>query len=285
MARERRAHPRFPLVLAVQYLGAESALDYTENLSAGGLFLRTERQFKAGERVKLVLFFPQVVEPLEIEVEVVRLREEGDEGPAGVAVRVPDGNLVDRERLSDLARRIAAAGTQPEPSARILLVEDNHLVASMYAAALRRLAESDRLAGLAIEIVSDGAQAFDRLAREPRIDVLVTDLFMPVLTGLELVEKVRGESSLADLPILVITSGSDRERERLARFGVAAMLRKPVKYHELVAQVRAILMKRGVIRPLPAERGSPEGEQGARPLTDATGAPSLDGNDEPASRR
>jgi CheY-like chemotaxis protein len=269
----------------VQYLGAESALDYTENLSESGLFLRTERQFKAGEKVKLVLFFPQIVEPLEIEVEVVRIREEGLDGPAGVAVRVPDGNLVDREKLADLARRIAATGRQPEPTARILLVEDNHLVASMYAAALRRLAETDHLTGLGIEIVSDGAQAFDRLLREPRIDVLVTDLFMPVLSGVEMIEKVRNEPSIADLPILVITSGSDREREQLARFDVAAMLRKPVKYHELVAQVRSILVKRGIVRPRRAERGSPEGAQVLEPLTDATAERKDPSNDEPASRR
>jgi CheY-like chemotaxis protein/Tfp pilus assembly protein PilZ len=284
MARERRAHPRFPLVLAVQYLGAESALDYTENLSATGLFLRTERQFRHGEKVKLVLFFPQIVEPLEIEVEIVRIREEGAEGPAGVAVRVPDADLVDREKLSELARRIAATGRQPEPSARILLVEDNHLVASMYAAALRRLAETDHLTGLGIEIVSDGAQAFARLLREPKIDVLVTDLFMPVLTGLEMIEKVRNEPAIADLPILVITSGSDREREQLTRFGVAAMLRKPVKYHELVAQVRTILVKRGVILPRRADRGSPEGER-VEPLTDEVAARKDAPNDEPARRR
>ncbi len=272
-------------MLAVQYLGAESALDYTENLSASGLFLRTERQFRTGEKVKLVLFFPQIVEPLEIEVEVVRIREEGPEGAAGVAVRVPEINVVDREKLADLARRIAATGKQPEPSARILLVEDNHLVASMYAAALRRLAETDHLPGLGIEIVSDGAQAFDRLLREPRIDVLVTDIFMPVLSGIEMIEKIRNEPSIADLPVLVITSGSDRERDQLARFGVAAMLRKPVKYHELVAQVRNILVKRGAIAGRRAERGTPEGEPAEPPLTEKAAPGKDDPNDEPASRR
>ena len=163
-------------------------------------------------------------------------------------------------------------------------MEDNHLVASMYAAALRRLAETDRLTGLGIEIVSDGAQAFDRLLREPKIDVLVTDIFMPVLSGIEMIEKIRNEPSIADLPVLVITSGSDREREQLSRFGVAAMLRKPVKYHELVAQVRAILVKRGTIRPRAAERGSPEGEKVLEPLTDEVRA-RKDTDDEPAPRR
>ena len=60
MYSERRAHPRFPLILAVQYQGAESVLDYTENLSATGLFICTEREFDVGERVALVISFPLV---------------------------------------------------------------------------------------------------------------------------------------------------------------------------------------------------------------------------------
>ena len=45
MTSDRRVHPRFPLILAIQYVGADSVLDYTENLSEGGLFIRTEREF------------------------------------------------------------------------------------------------------------------------------------------------------------------------------------------------------------------------------------------------
>jgi len=45
MSKERRTHPRFPLVLTVQYLDAVSVLDYTENLSVSGLFVRTDRRF------------------------------------------------------------------------------------------------------------------------------------------------------------------------------------------------------------------------------------------------
>ena len=103
---------------------------------------------------------------------------------------------------------------------------------------------------------------------------------MPVLSGIEMIEKVRNEPSISDLPILVITSGSDREREQLARFGVAAMLRKPVKYHELVAHVRTILVKRGVIHARRAER-----ESVAEPVTDVTRGREGGPDDEPASRR
>src|SRR5512134_2146297 len=101
MTADRRAHPRFPLILAVQYLGAESVLDYTENLSATGLFIRTEREFSVGERVALVISFPQLLEPVEIQVEVVRMRPATAEAPAGVAVRVPDDRPEDRARLAE----------------------------------------------------------------------------------------------------------------------------------------------------------------------------------------
>ncbi|HET6414031.1 MAG TPA: response regulator [Anaeromyxobacter sp.] len=243
MYTERRAHPRFPLILAVQYQGAENVLDYTENLSAGGLFICTEREFEVGERVALVISFPQLLEPVELVVEVQRRRPGGDGTPAGVAVRVPDDRPGDREKLSRVA--VELAGVRPSrPAHRVLLVEDNALVASMYAAALRRLSETDNLPGLAIEVAGDGSAAFYRLLRPPAIDVLVTDLFMPVLSGITLVEKIRAEPALADLPVVVITSGGEREREQLESLGVSAFLRKPVSYQELAGSVRGLLSGR-----------------------------------------
>ncbi len=249
--KERRAHPRFPLILAVQYQGAENVLDYTENLSAGGLFICTEREFEVGERVGLVLSFPQLLAPVELQVEVIRQRAGGDGTPAGVAVRVPDDLPGDRERLARVSMDLAGSSAA-RPSHRILLVEDNALVATMYAAALRRLSETEHLPEMAIEVASDGSAAFHRLLRPPAVDVLVTDLFMPVLSGITLVEKIRAEPSLASLPVVVITAGGEPERERLASLGVSSFLRKPVSYQELAGAVRSLLEDR---RPPPVRAG------------------------------
>ncbi|HET6437816.1 MAG TPA: response regulator [Anaeromyxobacter sp.] len=243
MPRERRAHPRFPLILAVQYQGAENVLDYTENLSAGGLFICTEREFQVGERVALVISFPQLIEPVELQVEVLRRRPGGDGTPAGVAVRVPEDRAEDRARLERVSDELAGSRAG-KSTHRVLLVEDNALVASMYAAALRRLSETDNLPGLAIEVAGDGSTAFYRLLRPPAVDVVVTDVFMPVLSGISLVEKIRAEPALADLPVVVITSGGDREREQVARLGVSFFLHKPVSYQELVGAVRSLLGNR-----------------------------------------
>jgi len=287
MNEDRRSHPRFPLILAVQYVGAETVLDYTENLSETGLFIRTEREFALGDRVTLVMSFPQLLEPVELQFEVVRKRNASLDSPGGVAVRVPNDRTEDRERPVDVARRIGAP-RGPEPSIRVLLVEDNALVASMYTAALRRLSETDHFPPLGVEVAGDGAAAFDRLLRPPAIDVLVTDLFMPVLSGITLVEKIRAEGALAELPIVVITSGGDVERERLESLGVTLFLRKPVSYQDVAGAIRTLLGVRlgsRAVAPPATAGGTPTGGGGSQGLT-GDGGVSMNGADaKPASRR
>jgi uncharacterized protein (TIGR02266 family) len=281
---ERRAYPRFPLILAVQYVGAESVLDYTENLSEGGLFIRTEREFEAGERVTLVVSFPQLLEPVEMQVEVIRRRLASLDAPGGVAVRVPDDRAEDRARLAEVARKIGAP-RGPEPAIRVLLTEDNALVASMYSAALRRLSESDDFPALGVEVASDGAAAFDRLLRAPPIDVLVTDVFMPVLSGISLVEKIRAEPALADLPIVVITSGGERERERLSSLGVALFLRKPVSYQDVAGAIRTLIASRIGTKAKGAAEAAPGGAEEPKGLTSEEPVSKDPADAKPASRR
>jgi len=282
MQTDRRAHPRFPLILAVQYLGAESVLDYTENLSAGGLFIRTDREFEPGERVTLVVSFPHLVAPVEITVEVLRHRAAGDDRPAGVAVRVPEDRPGDRARLSEVAA--AVAGTRgPAPAIRLLLVEDNALVATMYTAALRRLGEADHLPPLGVEVAGDGAAALERLLQAPPIDVVVTDVYMPVLSGITLVERIRAEPAIAHTPVIVISSGGDAERARLVSLGVSAFLRKPVSYEDIAGAVRAVLLRREA----QAQGGTtiPGGEGQPAGLTEQADVGTMPTDAKPASRR
>lgn len=286
MSKERRAHPRFPLVLNVQYLDAESVLDTTENLSAGGLFIRTERSFAPGERTTLVVSFPQLLEPVELVVEAVRMRG-GDRGaPRGVAVRVPDDLPDHRAKLAEVARRIATAARATEPAYRILLVEDNSLVAQMYAAALRRLSDTDKIAGLGVEVCNDGATAWDRLLRKPSVDLLITDVFMPVLSGTDLVERLRAEPSLEHLPVVVITSGGEKERGELKRLGVTLFLHKPVKYPDLADTVRFLMKARqGKVTSPPKAAVAPPSEPNPKALTDGPGAGNVKGTKTPAPSR
>jgi len=242
MGTEKRAHPRFPLILAVDYPGAASTVrDYTENLSAGGLFIRTEREFEVGERIALLISFPELLEPAELEVEVVRMRSGGSSQTPGVAVWIPPDRTEDRRRLERLSVAAAAQAESSRPGYRVLLVEDNSLVAAMYASALRRLAATEGMGGLAVDVAVDGNEAFARLHAQPPIDLIITDVYMPVMSGFALVEKVRAEPRLRHLPIIVISSAGDEERERVSRLGANFFLQKPVKYQDIVATVRTLL--------------------------------------------
>ncbi|HET9552968.1 MAG TPA: response regulator [Anaeromyxobacteraceae bacterium] len=286
MSTDRRAHPRFPLVLTVQYLDAETVLDYTENLSASGLFVRTEREFAVGERTTLVVSFPQLLEPVELTVEVVRQRDGEARSPGGVAVRVPDDLPDHRAKLAEVARLVATASRTVEPTYRILLVEDNSLVAQMYAAALRKLSDSDKIAGLGVEVCNDGAAAWDRLLRKPSVDLLITDVFMPVLSGLDLVERLRAEPALANLPVVVITSGGEKERSELAQLGVTLFLQKPVKYPDLADTVRFLMRARqGKVTSPPKAAVEPPKEPSPRALTSGHEAPTIPGTKKPAPSR
>jgi uncharacterized protein (TIGR02266 family) len=242
MGTEKRAHPRFPLILAVDYPGAASTVrDYTENLSAGGLFIRTEREFEVGERLSLLISFPELLEPAELEVEVVRMRPGASSQTPGVAVWIPPDRVDDRRRLERLSAAAAAQAESSRPGYRVLLVEDNSLVAAMYASALRRLAATEGVGGLAVDVAVDGNEAFARLNAQPPIDLIITDVYMPVMSGFALVEKVRAEPRLRHLPIIVISSAGDEERERVSRLGANFFLQKPVKYQDIVATVRTLL--------------------------------------------
>ena len=250
---ERRRGERFPLVLAVDYPGASDAVrDYTENLGEGGLFVRTERRFTVGERLSLVLSFPGLMAPQELTVEVVRARAEGPQGPAGVAVVVPEDATGSRTVLAALTRRAAEPPAPAEPY-RVLLVEDDSLVAAMYTSALKRHASREGLGGLTIELALDGRQALERLREQPPVDIVVTDVYMPVLDGFALLERIRADPALSSLPVVVITSGNAEERARALRLGAQLFVQKPVKYQDIVATIRTLLASRAVSSPAPPE--------------------------------
>lgn len=235
---ERRESERFPLVLAVQFLDAESVFDYTENLSGAGLFVRTAREFSIGDRVPLVISFPELPDPVEVVVEVVRTRQALEDVPAGVAVRVPE-NLPEHRALLEKASQVLSEKKSPADALRVLVVEDNALVAALYEDALRRIAEEPQIP-LTVETVADGGLALQRLLRKPSIDVVLTDVFMPV-SGITLLECMRADPSLAGTPAVVISSGDNAVREEVARLGAAAFLPKPVNYSEFALTVGRVL--------------------------------------------
>ena len=242
--KDKRRDPRVPLVLRVEYPGTHQAVrDATENLSAGGLFIRTDRTFQAGDRVPLQISFPSLLEPLEIEVEVVRGRAAGESGPAGVAVKIPIDRIDDRHKLAALAEvgRTGLSAAKVRQSFRVLVVEDNPHVIEMYEYALRKLRAPDGSIEISIEYGANGHEALQRLKRPPRIDLVMADLYMPVMDGFALVGRMKADPALLGVPTVVISAGGPDARARAESLGVDVYLQKPVQFTDVVNTVRTLL--------------------------------------------
>lgn len=236
---DQRRAPRVPLILRIDYPDSPEFRDATENLSASGLFIRTERELPVGERVPLSVSFPGLLEPVEIEVEVVRRRQASTDFPKGLAVMVPADRSEDREKLAKLAASALAAPAKMARPYHLLVVEDNPLVLEMYQQAMRKIA-SDGV-NLRVDFARDGREALARLERLPAVDLLMADLYMPGMDGFALVESARKLPACASMPIVVISAGGKSARARTEPLGVDVFLQKPVKFSDIITTLRTLL--------------------------------------------
>ena len=118
----------------------------------------------------------------------------------------------------------------------VLVVEDNP---DMNAFVARTLAGSCR-----VLCAFDGQQGLD-MALRARPDLIVTDVMMPIMSGEELIRRVRQESSLGDVPIVLLSARADDDlRVRLLREGAQDYLHKPFLPGELLARVSRLLIER-----------------------------------------
>lgn len=117
---------------------------------------------------------------------------------------------------------------------RILVADDEPAIRKVVRDALER-------EGHDVVTVIDGQEALERFD-DGRFDLLVTDLAMPRVDGLELVKEVRRRSRV---PVLVLTvRGEEREKVRLLDEGADDYMTKPFGVAELLARARALLRRR-----------------------------------------
>ncbi|NVJ09326.1 TIGR02266 family protein [Myxococcus sp. AM001] len=240
---DKRQHPRVPAVLRVDYTDGRQARDVTENLSHEGLFVQTDLAFVMGDEVRLALSFPGLLDPVEVSGTVAWMRPAGPDQPAGVGVRVEREQ--DRRKLGDI---LSAAGADSHVSHaehegyRVLIVEDNPHIIEMYSYVLKKLASGELHGKVPLEVhfAPDGHHALLML-REDRFNLVMTDLYMPVMDGFALVERMREEEALRAIPIIAISAGGKEAQDRAMQLGVDIYLRKPVRFVEVLETVKQLL--------------------------------------------
>lgn len=122
---------------------------------------------------------------------------------------------------------------------RILVVEDSATMRSYLATTL-----ADLDPPVEVREAASGFEALRLLPREP-FDLVITDVNMPDVNGLELVAFLKGSEALRAIPLIVVSSeGSEKDCERGLSLGANAYLTKPFDPEKLVGVVRELLARR-----------------------------------------
>jgi CheY-like chemotaxis protein len=124
----------------------------------------------------------------------------------------------------------------------ILLVEDGLMDARVTINALR-----DGLTQHRLTLIRDGAEALEflrqdgRFARAPRPDLVLLDLMLPKKSGTEVLDEVRGDYSLKDIPVVVLTASEDEaDKVKCQMLHVDAFITKPVNIEKFLTVVRQL---------------------------------------------
>ena len=118
---------------------------------------------------------------------------------------------------------------------KILVVEDSPVMRDLIGSLI------DELGGFEITAVENGLQALRVLPSE-KFDLIVTDINMPNINGLELLAYVKKNPNHVNTPVLVVTTeGADKDIEKGLALGANAYLVKPFERDELLDAVRKLL--------------------------------------------
>lgn len=117
---------------------------------------------------------------------------------------------------------------------RILLADDEAHITHLVSRKLQTLGHDVRVAG-------DGEEAWS-IAQEWRPELLITDLQMPHLSGIELATRLRECRDLSPIPVIMLTArGYVLQPEQLDKAGIRELLSKPFSVRRLVERAQALL--------------------------------------------
>ena len=118
--------------------------------------------------------------------------------------------------------------------AKILIVVDNALNVKLFCDLLAAHGHDARP-------VTDGRYALDK-AKEFQPDLVITDIQLPHVTGLDLIRMIRDDEQLKDVPIMAVTAyAAAPDEERIRSAGAQAYVSKPISVAKFVAQVNELL--------------------------------------------
>jgi CheY-like chemotaxis protein len=206
---------------------------HTLELSELESFVETDVQLPIGSVVRLSLSFPRWVAPIAVMGKVSGHRRGVAPGePSGMELALSFASDEERARLhevlSPVAERPAVASEQ---GFHVLLVEDNHLIRDMFSYGIRKYFRG-REGNVVIDHAPDGAAAWKMLS-DGDYDLAIVDYYLPILNGAQLVERMRSEPRLAEMPVVAVSVGGSEARDATLAAGADLFLDKPLVLKDL----------------------------------------------------
>jgi len=132
----------------------------------------------------------------------------------------------------------ASSTSVAEHAVRILVVEDNLVNQKVVTAVLRKR-------GFYIELANDGQEALSKLENSVAFDLVLMDVQMPVLDGLEATRLIRKQQRWEQLPIIAMTAHAmSGDKERCLDAGMSGYISKPVHPSLLLSTVDEFLARK-----------------------------------------
>lgn len=126
---------------------------------------------------------------------------------------------------------------------KILIVEDSPTMCQLYRMVLGSRGATELI------FASDGLEGLDRVAQVPDLDLMIVDINMPQMDGLEFLRRSRDEMGVTTVPAVVIsTEGDEEDRAAARQAGASEYLRKPWTPQQLLETVDTLI-------PRPSEDG------------------------------
>ena len=87
----------------------------------------------------------------------------------------------------------------------------------------------------------NGSDAIGELKSDNKIDLVLLDIIMPVMGGLDVLKVVRADDNLKQVPIIVLTTDETKRAEAL-EFGANSFLMKPIRKEELIEKINSVIL-------------------------------------------
>jgi ammonium transporter len=148
---------------------------------------------------------------------------------------------IDRKRLSQLLNkyRVNRGDTGRLPSGTLMIVEDDPDTREVLARTLEK-------SGWGIKLATNGREAIDLIEREGLVDLILLDLIMPEMDGLEFIAYVREQPDWQNLPIVVLTAKdlTSEDRQLMNGYVEQVMEKNTFTREELLQEVRELVIAR-----------------------------------------